>query len=136
MKRFWHVLTAVLAVATVLPTDLVFAQKSLPQVPITYPGDTNENIVRRAKWIEGARKEWRLVWWGTVPTKEKMAIMAEFNKVYPFIKLEGWRGGPQETASKLESDWRAKRYSCDVSQGGSYNLSRWREMGKIQKLID
>ena len=32
----------------------------LPEVPITYPGDTDETIIRRAQWIEGAKKEGEL----------------------------------------------------------------------------
>jgi hypothetical protein len=43
-------------VAIVLPVDLASAQKSQPQVPITYPGDTDKTIARRVQWIEAARK--------------------------------------------------------------------------------
>ncbi len=136
MKRLAYVLVAVLVIMTSFPMRLAFAQKALPKVPITYAGDTDKTIARRAEWIEGAKKEGTLVWWGILNPKEKIAVMAEFNKVYPFIKLEGWRGGPTETASKLESDWATKRYSCDVSSGGSYNLARWRQMGMLQKFVD
>lgn len=55
------------------------AQKSLPQVPITYPGDTNNAITRRAQWIEGAKKEGSLVWWGDKTSDEGEKIIAEFN---------------------------------------------------------
>ncbi len=48
MKGFWHVLIAVLVVTIALPIVSVFAQKSLPQVPINYPGDTDQTIIRRA----------------------------------------------------------------------------------------
>ena len=44
-----------------LPTSSAYSQaaskKTLPKVPITYPGDTEKTIVRRAEWVEGAKKE-------------------------------------------------------------------------------
>ena len=57
MKRSMYFLITVLAVLALLPIRSAFAQKSLPQVPITYPGDKNETIIRRAQWTEGAKKE-------------------------------------------------------------------------------
>ena len=68
------------------------SKKALPQVPITYPGDTDRTIIRRAQWIEGAKKEGELVWWGTRRPEEGKEIIAAFRKIYPFIKCSYWRG--------------------------------------------
>ena len=57
MNRSLQALVKVWLVMAVLSVGSALAQKSLPQVPITYPGDTDEKIVRRTQWIEEARKE-------------------------------------------------------------------------------
>ncbi len=123
MKRLTCLLAAVLAVMIVFPTGSRGAQtqvkKSLPQVPITYQGDTDETIIRRAKWIEGAKKEGNSVtWWSIGSPAERKEIVDEFNKVYPSIKVEYWRGGGDETAAKLEMDFIANRHTADVVYGG------------------
>ena len=57
MKRFLRILMEALVIMVLLFIGSAYAQKSLPQVPITYSGDTNETIARRARWIESARKQ-------------------------------------------------------------------------------
>ena len=75
MKKVFYFMAAGLAVLTLFPAGSVYAQTTVKtQVPITYPGDTDETILRRARWIEGAKKEGNtLTWWGVPPgdaTKE------------------------------------------------------------------
>ena len=107
------------------------------QVPITYPGDTNETVARRAQWIEGAKKEGTLVWWGTLTPKEGARIVAEFNKIYPFIKVTYWRGKGEEIAAKLEVEFAAGRGTVDIALGGEpYNYPRWRKIGMLDKFTD
>ena len=61
MKRLARSSAAILIVSMFLPVGSVCAQmpakKPLLQVPVIYPGDTNETTLRRAQWIEGAKKE-------------------------------------------------------------------------------
>ena len=61
MKRLESLSAAILIVSMFLPVGSVCAQmpskKPLLQVPVIYPGDTNETTLRRAQWIEGAKKE-------------------------------------------------------------------------------
>ncbi len=90
MRRLIYLVVAVLVVTMLLPIGSVFAQKSLPKVSITYPGDTDETIIRRAQWIEGAKKEGKVVWWGSEKPDLINQIAAEFNKLYPFIILSYW----------------------------------------------
>ena len=138
MKRFWHVVIAVFVVTIVFPTGLGFAQKALPKVPITYPGDTNETIIRRAQWIEGAKKEGNtLTWWSILLPAEAGKELVEFNKVYPQIKVEYWRGESEEASSKLEQEFNSKRRTVDVASGpGEVNFPRWRKMGLFEKFTD
>ena len=117
MKRFNKYGMIVLAFMMLLPMESGYSQtpakKPLPQVPISYPGDTNETIIRRAQWMEGAKKEGSLVWWGTATPTEGGNIIAAFNKVYPFITGSYWRGKGEEIASKLELEHSAARGSVD-----------------------
>ncbi len=55
MKPLAYLLAVVLTAMLIFPMGSLFAQKSLPKVPITYSGDTDETIARRVKWIEGAK---------------------------------------------------------------------------------
>ncbi len=136
-KKLWLI---VLIVALLFPLGSVCAQAAAkkPQVPITYPGDTDETIIRRAQWIEGAKKEGNtLTWWGILLPAEAGKELAEFNKVYPQIKVEYWRGEADEVASKIELQFTSKRGMNDVSLGaGEINHPRWRKMGMLEKFTD
>ena len=84
MKSRLFLSVNILIAFVLFPKGLLYAQRpvksSLPQVPITYPGDTDETIKRRAQWIEGARKEGALEWWGSGSPALHRQIIAEFNK--------------------------------------------------------
>ena len=107
-------------------------------VPIKYPGDTDASIARRAQWVEGAKKEGNLVWWGILPPDTAQPIMiAEFNKIYPFIKVEYWRGSGEESGTKLEAEAITKKFTADVDLG-SIQLNRfnvWRQNGWLTKFV-
>ncbi len=139
MKRFINVGLAGAVFFLVWPLQSLQAQTppKSSKVPITYTGDTNETINRRAQWIEGAKKEGALVWWGTVTPKEGSKILAEFNKIYPFIKGTYWRGKGEEIASKLEVEYGSGHGTADITLGGEpYNYPRWRKMGMLGKYTD
>ena len=132
MKKSFYVLAAVLTVVMSFPLNLALAQKSAPQSSITYPGDTNETINRRAKWIEGAKREGMLVWWGTARPEEAKELIAAFNKVYPFIKVVYWRGRGDEVGTKFEAEFTAGRPTVDTCFGGGFeHYPRWAKMGML-----
>jgi iron(III) transport system substrate-binding protein len=113
------------------------AKNSRPQVSVTYPGDTDETVRRRANWIESARKEGKLEWWGILKTADAVKIIAEFNKVYPFITVAFWSGRGEEIAAKLEADVAGSRFTVDIASGGEpYNYPRWRKMGIMEQYTD
>lgn len=121
---------------TVAPTQKQTKQQ-LPEVSIKYPGDTDQTIIRRAQWIENAKKEGALGWWGIISAELAYTVVAEFNKIYPFVKVDYWYATPGELATKLEGEFTAGRISTDISQGGNeYNHPRWREMGLMEKFND
>ena len=130
------VVTVMITAIIFLPVSSAFAQAK--KVPITYPGDTEKAIASRAEWVEGARKEGQLVWWGTLSPSLANRFIAEFNKIYPFIKVEFWSGRASEIQSKLEAQQMAGRMDVDVCLGGTepQNFPRWRKMGLLAKFTD
>ena len=137
MKRFKYLSTLVLVIIILLPLKTVLAQKSLPQVPITYPGDTDQTINRRLKWIEGAKKEGTLSWWSTIIPTHAKKLISEFTMIYPFIHVDYWRGSSAEIAAKMEAEYAGGRRSVDIANGGEpYNYPRWRKMGMLDKFTD
>lgn len=108
-----------------------------PQVPINYPGDTDKTIARRAEWIAKAKNEGTLVWWGTLTLDQGKGVMAEFNKIYPFITIDYWNATGEEMASKMEAEFTGGRNKVDICLGGEpANYPRWRKIGMMEKFTD
>ncbi|MDP2645731.1 MAG: extracellular solute-binding protein [Desulfobacterales bacterium] len=104
---------------------------------IRYPGDTDETVKRRAGWIKAAREEKTLEWWGILRPNLAKSVIAEFNKVYPFIRVNFWRGNGEEIATKIEAEHAAGRINLDIALGGEpYNYPRWRKMGMMEPFAD
>ena len=88
MKRSVCFIIVVSMVFVFLPLWSAYAQPKgkspLPQVPITYTGDTNETIIRRAQWLEGAKKEGNtFTWWSVGSPAERKQIIAALETVHP-----------------------------------------------------
>ncbi len=137
MKRVMYGWMAVFLVIVLYPSGSALAQKAAPQVPITYAGDTNETINRRAQWIEGAKKEGAVVWWGSDQPNQIKTLADDFNKIYPFINISFWRGSAKERGIKLEAEHAVGRPTADMCDAGEFtNYPRWREMGLVDKYTD
>jgi ABC-type Fe3+ transport system substrate-binding protein len=141
MKRIACFMTLLVPVFVLLPLWSEGAQSqpkaSLPQVPITYPGDNDKTILRRAQWVEGARKEGKLILWTDLTPNEAKKVTDQFSKVYPFITVISSREASEEKAAKLEAEFTAGKLSVDVVEGGGRaNCPRWRKMGIMEKFTD
>jgi iron(III) transport system substrate-binding protein len=141
MKKLGYLMIIVFTVLVFLPVLSEGAQTkakaSLPQVPITYPGDTDKAIMRRAQWIEGAKKEGKIVLWANIDPKEAKKVADQFNKSYPFITVEISRSVSEDKEGLLEAEFAAGKMSVDVMEGGGrVNTARWRKMGIIAKFTD
>ena len=120
MKKLMYLMSFFLVLTISFPLSPVFAQKSRPQVPVTYAGDTDETIIRRAQWVEGAKKEKTLVWWSYLNPGQFNKIIAEFNKIYPFIQVTATRQIADDRAVKLEEEAtkRKMRWMEELKDGG------------------
>jgi iron(III) transport system substrate-binding protein len=142
MKRIEYLMIGILVFVALLPQWAVAAETkakiSLPQVPVIYRGDTDQTIIRRAEWVEGARKEGTLSWWDNLSPQEGGQIISEFNKIYPFIKVTFWRGSEEQRSSKIEAEHSMGQLSVDVAKPGDFttHYPRWRKMGIVEKYTD
>src|SRR5512142_1656459 len=103
MKRSIYLCVGGLVVSMLLPISSMAqsAKTFLAKPPITYPGDTDQTINRRAQWIEGAKKEGKVAWWGSFKPKDAKALISEFNKVYPFIEVAYWNARGEQILPTL-----------------------------------
>ena len=70
--------------------------------------------------VEGARKEGKLSFYTTLIIEQVVRPMKEaFEKEYPFIQMEYFRGNSDRIAQKLFAEYQAKRYAVDVIDGSS-----------------
>lgn len=73
---------------------------------------------REKMLIEGAKKEGKLTWYTTIIIDQAVRPLIEnFNKKYPFIKVEYYRANSQEVVQKVLSEYQAKRYVVDLVDG-------------------
>jgi iron(III) transport system substrate-binding protein len=70
-------------------------------------------------WVEGAKKEERVVFYASMETPSAQRLVAHFEKKHPFIKVEAVRIGSEKMATRLVAEAQAHRVIADVvSQSG------------------
>jgi len=72
--------------------------------------------------IEGAKKEGKLVYYTVLTLPESRALVAAFEKQYPFVKTELFRLEGDKMRSKIATEARAGRYSVDVNSNSITNV--------------
>lgn len=88
---------------------------------------------RDAKIIEGAKKEAKLVFWGTDQARIMTPVLNAFQKKYPFVQAEYWRGGSENVTEKELSEARAGRHSFDYSSVDIDTYLETRKAGLMKK---
>ena len=69
---------------------------------------------REAKILQGAKREGKLVYYGTTAVDHIQRVFAEFKKKYPFVEVADYRSGSVNVYNKIATEARAKRYEVDV----------------------
>ena len=72
----------------------------------------------RAKLIEGAKKEGKAVWYAAMGGQDSDKLMKEFEKKYPFVKMECYRAGAEKILARVLEEARADRHIFDVTDNG------------------
>jgi iron(III) transport system substrate-binding protein len=71
--------------------------------------------------VEGAKKEGKLVYYTVLTLPESQALVAAFEKKYPFIKTELFRLEGDKMRAKIATEARAGRYTVDVTSNSITN---------------
>jgi iron(III) transport system substrate-binding protein len=69
---------------------------------------------RETKILEGAKREGKVVYYGTTAVDHIQRVFAEFKKKYPFMEVADYRSGTVNVYNKVATEARAKRYDVDV----------------------
>lgn len=80
---------------------------------------------REQKLIEGAKKEGKMVYYGTTAIDHSKRILDEFKKKYPFMDTGHYRSGAVDVYNRIKAEARGGRYDVDVIDllpGEAYTL--------------
>ncbi|NIT01077.1 MAG: extracellular solute-binding protein, partial [Candidatus Latescibacteria bacterium] len=72
--------------------------------------------------IEGAKKEGKLAYYTVLSLPESRALVAAFEKKYPFVKVELFRLEGDKMRSKILTEARAGRHTFDVTSNSITNI--------------
>ena len=79
--------------------------------------------------IEGAKKEGKLMWYTTLIVDQVVRPVKEaFEKEYPFIQVEFYRGNAENLVRRMLAEYQAKRY--DVRSRRRYGIARYGPAGR------
>src|SRR4029079_10701421 len=68
----------------------------------------------KAKLIDGAKKEGRLIWYTSTNITESKPLLDDFEKQYPFVKGEIFRASGEKTLNRSITEARAGRSEFDI----------------------
>lgn len=68
----------------------------------------------RAKQIEAAKKEGKLLWYTSTNVTESKPLLDDFEKQYPFIKGEIFRASGEKILNRIFTESRAGRWDYDI----------------------
>ena len=91
------------------------------------PYETLAKSEKRARLIEGAKKEGRFVFYGTLGVDAAAAMLEKFRQSHPYLTVGHYRGGGSAVYSKVVTEARAGKLDVDIieiSAGPSAELIR------------
>ena len=115
MGQIARLVAPVLAGVLALAAGLADAAPSLNIA--TYKGADREKLI-----LDGAKREGKVsVYSGMIENQALRPLVEAFEKKYPFVDVEYWRGDSRAMVQKLLSEQRARRVVGDIfeSTGGA-----------------
>ncbi|MSP40222.1 MAG: hypothetical protein EXR70_17170 [Deltaproteobacteria bacterium] len=110
---------------------LIFAQTS--------PAASIEDITllrstdRQKILVEGAKKEGRVSWHTTLIVDQVVRPLKDaFEKEYPFLQVEYYRGNSDNVVQRVIAEYQAKRFAVDIVDGSS-SPTMLRRAGLMQR---
>ena len=73
---------------------------------------------RQKVLVEGAKKEGKIMWYTTLIVDQVVRPVKEaFEKEYPFIQVEFYRGNAENLVRRMLAEYQSKRYDVDLIDG-------------------
>ncbi len=89
----------------------------------------------RAKLVEEAKKEGKVVFYSGSNANDANAIKAGFEKRYPFIKFEYFRAGKDKLLGKYLTEVRSGTFLPDVYQSSVFPITTLQQRGLLAKYL-
>ena len=112
IQRSWIVVIAIVAgLADVAITHRVMAA-TVEEIALMNRADRQKILV------EGAKKEGKVSWYTTLIVDQVVRPVKDaFEKEYPFLQVEFFRGNAERLVQKMLAEYQAKRYDVDIIDG-------------------
>src|SRR3970040_988495 len=81
-------------------------------------------------WVEGAKKEGHIVFYASMEVQSAQRLTAQFEKKYPFLKVDATRIGSERMAPRLIAEAQARKVRADVVHQSGFDF-----YGVLQKGI-
>ena len=79
---------------------------------------TMKSAERQKVLVEGAKKEGKVTWYTTLIVDQVVRPVKDaFEKEYPFLQMEFYRGNSENLVRKVLAEYQAKRYDVDLVDG-------------------
>ncbi|HEX2260909.1 MAG TPA: hypothetical protein VHJ56_04695, partial [Candidatus Binatia bacterium] len=80
--------------------------------------------------VDGAKKEGRVVFYASMEAQSAQRLVAQFEKKYPFIKVDATRIGSERMATRLVAEAQGRKVQADVVNQSGFDF-----YGVLQKGI-
>ena len=85
--------------------------------------------------IEAAKREGELVYYASMNLAEANAVIGEFEKRYPFIKVRLHRTGSEKLLTRVLTEFRAKKTFADIIQTVEFSMHLFNRGGVLARYI-
>jgi iron(III) transport system substrate-binding protein len=107
----------------------------LAALPLALIAPTSLSAATNDAVIEAAKREGEVVYYASMNLSEANAIISEFEKRYPFIKVKLNRTGSEKLLAKVLTEFRVKKLSADVIQTVEFSMHLFNRSGVLARYI-
>ena len=85
--------------------------------------------------VDAAKREGEVVYYASMNLAEANAIIAEFEKRYPFIKVKLNRTGSEKLLTRILTEFRAKKTFADIIQTVEFSMHIFNRSGVLARYL-
>jgi iron(III) transport system substrate-binding protein len=85
--------------------------------------------------LDAAKREGEVVYYASMNLSEANAVISEFEKRYPFMKVKLNRTGSEKLLTKVMTEYRAKKLPADVIQTVEFSMHLFNRRGVLAQYI-